>query len=804
MKLQALLLVMWMALSTLQGQIIQVIDHTTRQAIPGVIIYNANKLSITTNNKGFADLGLFKNDDTLRFRQYGYEELAVARTVWSVSRVIELQPTVISKGEVVISANRWENEKQEVPNKIEKISMREAQLQNPQTAADLVGSSGYVYIQKSQLAGGSPMIRGFATNRVMIVVDGVRMNNAIFRGGNVQNIISLDAGGLESAEVLFGPGAVMYGSDAIGGVMDFQTLAPKFATDSGNYFSANAMTRYSSANNEKTGHVDFVAGFKKWSFVTGFTFSEYDDLRAGSKGDTFYLRPFYQQTFGFTDSIVVNNDPSLQVNSGYSQYNVVQKIAFRPDSNWLFDYAFHYSQTSDAPRYDRLIADNNNNGVLDFAQWYYGPQKWMMNRAGISHSKPNRFYNHARLIVAQQAYQESRHDRRFGNKKLRHQTENVTIYSANLDLDKKWNERLSSYYGGEYVFNRVNSEAYREHIETGVIDPPINTRYPNGSTWQSIGVYHNLRYRVNEKNHINWGMRYSHNIIQARFDSTLFPYPYVSSTLSNGSLNGSLGWVHSHSESFEWYANVSTGFRAPNIDDIGKVFDSQPGTIVVPNPDLKPEYAYNAELGFTKIFGQWMKMEFAAYYTYLDNALARRQFQVNGADSMLYDGVMSQIFAIQNISYAQIYGAQIGLDFSLGKGFAVRSTFNYIAGQEFNTDSAGFYPPTHNTPSFGALHFRYERKGWMLDLNSQFNVGMRYEDFALSERLESITYLTDANGLPYTPGWYTINFKAGYYWNKYLSIHGGVENIMDVLYRPYGSGISAPGRNFIISFRVKV
>jgi hemoglobin/transferrin/lactoferrin receptor protein len=81
---------------------------------------------------------------------------------------------------------------------------------------------------------------------------------------------------------------------------------------------------------------------------------------------------------------------------------------------------------------------------------------------------------------------------------------------------------------------------------------------------------------------------------------------------------------------------------------------------------------------------------------------------------------------------------------------------------------------------------------------------MRYEDFALSERLESITYLTDANGLPYTPGWYTINFKAGYYWNKYLSIHGGVENIMDVLYRPYGSGISAPGRNFIISFRVKV
>src|SRR5690606_37695488 len=121
----------------------------------------------------------------------------------------------------------------EIPNRVHPITRREIALQNPQTAADVLESGGYVFVQKSQLAGGSPILRGFATNRVMLVVDGVRMNNAIFRGGNVQNVIALDAHALESAEVLFGPGAVMYGSDAIGGVMDFHTLRPRYADSAG-------------------------------------------------------------------------------------------------------------------------------------------------------------------------------------------------------------------------------------------------------------------------------------------------------------------------------------------------------------------------------------------------------------------------------------------------------------------------------------------------------------------------------------------------------------------------------------------
>ena len=123
--------------------------------------------------------------------------------------------------EIVISGNRWCQEIDVIPTKITRLNLEQTNAYNPQTAADMLGLSGEVFIQKSQYGGGSPMIRGFSTNRLLYSVDGVRMNSAIFRSGNLQNVISLDPFAIRETEILFGPGAVSYGSDAIGGVMLF-------------------------------------------------------------------------------------------------------------------------------------------------------------------------------------------------------------------------------------------------------------------------------------------------------------------------------------------------------------------------------------------------------------------------------------------------------------------------------------------------------------------------------------------------------------------------------------------------------
>ena len=138
---------------------------------------------------------------------------------------------IFDASEVVISASRWDEQARTVSREITKVTPLEIQRRNPPTTADALAQTGVVHVQKSQLGGGSPMLRGFAANAVLMVVDGVRINNAIYRGGNLQNVINVDAASLDGLEVLFGPGSVQYGSDALGGVMNFRTRQPFFADD---------------------------------------------------------------------------------------------------------------------------------------------------------------------------------------------------------------------------------------------------------------------------------------------------------------------------------------------------------------------------------------------------------------------------------------------------------------------------------------------------------------------------------------------------------------------------------------------
>src|SRR5690606_22392978 len=251
------------------------------------------------------------------------------------------------------------------------------------TAADLLSLSGKVYIQKSQQGGGSPMIRGFSTNRLLYTVDGVRMNTAIFRGGNLQNVINLDPFATESTEVLFGPGTVIYGSDAIGGVMSFTTIKPQLSLSDKTLVSGKAVTRYSSANNEKTGHFDVNVGWKKWALVTSISSWDYDHLRQGSHGPDDYIKPVYVQRQDSTDVIINQDDPLLQIPSAYSQINMMQKVRFKPNELWDLEYGFHFSETSPYGRYDRNT--RYRNGTLRYAEWSYGPQKWMMNNLSVNH-----------------------------------------------------------------------------------------------------------------------------------------------------------------------------------------------------------------------------------------------------------------------------------------------------------------------------------------------------------------------------------------------------------------------------------
>jgi hemoglobin/transferrin/lactoferrin receptor protein len=798
MKKYLSLLILSLAVMISHAQLITVKDQENHQPLELVTIASqAPPASAITNTRGQANITEFKGSLLIEIRMLGY--IPVVKSYLELEKnsfIVYLSQSSISLDQVVVSATRWTQMNREVPAKISTISAKEIALQNPMTAADLLGSSGEVFIQKSQLGGGSPMIRGFSTNRVLLVVDGVRMNTAIFRSGNLQNVISLDPFAIAATEIFFGPGSVTYGSDAIGGVMSFQTIKPHLSDGEDPYITGNALTRYSSAANELAGHFDVNIGWKKWAMVTSFSHSHFDDLRMGTNGPDDYLRNNYVQRQDSADVVITNPDPQVQAPTGYDQTNLMQKIRFSPDENWDFTYGFHYSTTTDVPRYDRLL--RTKNGLPRSAEWYYGPQVWIMNVLNIENRASHGIYDQMNIRLARQYFEESRHDRDLNKPMKYNRNDKVDASSVNIDFAKAFRDNHKFFYGLEYIFNKVTSTGTDEDITTGeMVEGP--SRYPQ-SDWASYAAYLTYQYKISEKFDLQAGVRYNMYSMDCEFDTTFYPFPFTTADLSDGALTGSLGLVYNPAEKWSLSANVSSGFRSPNVDDVGKVFDSEPGAVVVPNPDLKAEYAYNGEIDIAKVFGDYLKIDIIGYYTYLQNAMVRRDYTLNGQDSIMYDGELSQVQAMQNAAFATVYGVQAEIEVKIPGGFGFSSQFNYQKGEE-ELDDGTTSPLRHAAPWFGMSALTYSADKIKMDLYATYNGEVSYENLPPEEQGKDYMYAKDENGNPYSPAWYTLNFKVMYQITDILSVSGGVENLTDIRYRPYSSGLTAPGRNFILSLR---
>lgn len=779
------------------AQIISVRDADNDEPLIMATLYSETpSVFATTDDEGRADISGFRNAAVIEVRMLGYRtEIRSFEELVKAGFAIYLTPEGLSLGQVVVSATRWNQSSGEVPAKIATISARDAALQNPQTAADLLGIGGKVFIQKSQQGGGSPMIRGFSTNRLLYAVDGVRMNTAIFRSGNLQNVISLDPFVMERTEVLFGPGSVIYGSDAIGGVMSFQTLTPNFAPTSKPLVKGKAVARVATANEEQTLHFHLNLGWKKWALLTSLSSNDFGDLRMGGHGPDEYLRPFYVQRQDSADVVIANEDPLVQRPTGYSQLNMMHKLRFRPNEKWDFQYGFHHSETSSYSRYDRHI--RLRNGQPRYGEWSYGPQIWMMNSLNATYTAGGGLFDQATLRLAHQYFKESRIDRNINDPERHIRLEEVDAWSANLDFQKRTaGEKHMFYYGLEAVRNDVQSTGKDEDIASGK-SAPGPARYPQ-ATWASYAAYLNYQHKVSEKLLLQAGARYNTYQLDAVFDTTFYPFPYTTAEMRNGALTGSLGLVWRPVESWALSANASTGFRSPNVDDMGKVFDSEPGIVIVPNPGLKAEYAYNAEVGIARVFGKSVKVDLSLYYTTLQDALVRRDFLLNGLDSIVYDGTLSRVQAMQNAAVAHVYGVQAGLELKFPGGFGFSTDFNYQEGEE-ELDDGTTSPSRHAPPWFGTTRLTYSAHKLNLQCYAQYSGERRYENLPPEEQLKTEIYAIDENGNPWSPAWYTLNVKAMYQFADHFSISAGMENLTDVRYRPYSSGIVAPGRNMMLS-----
>lgn len=717
---------------------------------------------------------------------------------------------LINLNEVVFSANKIEENKSDVPFTIQIIDSKSIALENPQTSADMLANTGSVMVQKSQGGGGSPIIRGFEANRVLIVIDGVRMNNAIYRGGHLQDVITIDNGMLERTEIIFGPSSVMYGSDAIGGVMHFYTKKPLFGVDGQMTFKENSYVRYASANQEKTGHVDFNLGFKRVASLTSFTYSDFDDLRTGNARNpnpTFGRCEYYamRNSAGTADSMVKNGDPNIQKKTGYFQMDIMEKIVFKVNDNVNIGANLQYSTSSDINRYDRLSEYSGT--TLKYAEWYYGPQNRLLTSLYSTVKSTGQLFDDFRMTGSFQNIEQSRAFRKFDNNNKKSQNDNVRVLSFNADLNKVIKEVHELRYGMELSNNKVTSTANTKNIVTDADISPTDTRYPNGgSSTMNMAAYLTHSWEINENVILSDGIRFTSYSLRAKFDTSAavspFQFPFTSIKQANNALNGNIGLVVLPEKNVRFSILGSTGFRAPNVDDVSKVFESGGSMLIIPNADLKPEYAYNIELSLSTILldGK-LKVEGGYYYTLLKNAIITQDTQYDGKDSIIFNGVLSRVVTSKNADHATVQGAWGAVYADITDNLSLKSSINYTLGEYYDKKNDTILPMDHIPPVFGQTSLFYRFKRFTSEIYTRYSVSKLSRDYAIGKEDNELYSADPVNG--YMPGWITLNVKTVYHVTRNFSVNLGVENVFDRHYRVFASGVSSPGRNVMVALRVK-
>jgi hemoglobin/transferrin/lactoferrin receptor protein len=792
-KTVAAIIVIWIfaCFSAVAQQVI-IVDQSSGDPIENVALFNQDRTISTLSDKfGKADIHEFANSDSIYLQHPSFEAVGFNRheLVYGANR-ITLKKRTIMMEEFVISALKDRERRSETPYMIDLLGPEILASSNFQTGADILLETGNVMVQKSQGGGGSPIIRGFEANKILLVVDGVRMNNAIYRSGHLQNAITIDPNILERVEILYGPSSTIYGSDALGGVIHYYTRNPVLDT-----LKTEAYMQFSTANRGKIVHANLNMGSSRVANITSITISDYGDIRSGrSRKDeygTWGLLEHYVGQVGGMDSTLVNPKTHIQKNTGYTQYDIFSKTSYSPSNKIELSLNLQLSTSSEIDRFDQLNDYDDVN--LKYSEWYYGPQtRFLASVQGVN-KMDNRLFTNMTTTLAFQKIDEDRISRKFRENEKLSQEEDVLVSSANFDFFKLMEKGQRLYYGFDYTHNSVRSSASYEEINTGDLREAMS-RYPGGGNHtQSMSVYGNYKQGIGENSIFNAGLRYQYGLLRSEFNDQNLPIENIS--INNGALTGSLSLIYNPDNSWQYNLILATGFRNPNIDDYGKV-RAKGDFITVPNQDLGSEYSYNAEISTRKTVPGYFTFSGSFFFTYLTNAIVRTEHTLNGADSLLYDGDYYKIITNSNASLATINGVSLNVKSELEGNLSFLGSLNFLKGKDITNDCPlGHIPPIYGRVSMkyvirkftGGGSFVYSGRKYWQDLSP---FGEDNEDEAL-------------NGEGY-PRWYTINLRSKYILSDHIELQLAINNLLDRFYKTFASGVASPGRNFIFTLRANI
>ena len=472
------------------SQKVYVEDNNSGEPIENVAIYSLDKLKSTiTNSKGEATIDDFTKSIPIIFQINGYDDLKITLNNYKEIIYIQMNPKIENLDGVVLSVARSKTAKNKIAEKVNIIDAKQIKKNIIQTGAEILELSPGVRVQKSQGGGGSPVLRGFEANRVLLVIDGVRMNNAIYRSGHLQNAITISPHIIDRVEVTFGASSVGYGSDALGGVIDYYTKITDINSDVKNRNEFHSDFNY--ANMSSVNNITSNWSFKNWGSITSINFSSFGDIKMGSKNSHGYngwgLTNFYSENTNsfYKLTPTLNPDPLIQKNTGYNQLDLFQKFRFKLARQNYLSINLQLSNSSNINRYDKLSEVRDGN--LRYAQWYYGPQKRFLFSPKFEFFKGSRLLRSGVITLAYQDIKESRVNRKFQSFNKNHQFEGVSILSLNADFSAKPSNEINTSYGVEIIQNIISSDAYSSELSVSdnqilnyVNRVSIPSRYPSG------------------------------------------------------------------------------------------------------------------------------------------------------------------------------------------------------------------------------------------------------------------------------------------------------------------------------------
>lgn len=645
---------------------------------------------------------------------------------------------------IVVTASRKEFTSFETPDAVSVLSTQELKNNAPRSLADALTGTAGVWMQKTNHGGGSPIVRGLTGNQTLLLIDGIRLNNGTFRYGPNQYFNTIDVFSVGRVEVVRGKGSVLYGSDAMGGVINVLTRLPEYRSGKPK-LGGRGQLKYMNRDMEKSGAGELSFQSENFAFSGAVNYKDFGDLFAG--GSLGYERP-----------------------SGYDETGLNLKARLRLAGKWQLTSVYQRLIQNDVPRYDQVAQRG-------YRSYSYDPQLHRLTYLKLEHFHDSPLLRKVNLTVSHQLSDEIRKIQKENSSVLQREHDKVKTWGISAEIHSEPGENWEAVSGMEFYADRVDSEKKETDTSTGE-ESLLRGLYPDGSTMTNLAAFSQHTLSLN-RFRLNAGVRFN----TFRIHSVDEEFGEVDVKPSSLVTNLALQYYTSTKE--QLILSLHSAFRAPNINDISTfgLFDYG---IEIPSAGLSPEKALTFEAGY-KRSSEKGSVSFTAFRTQINDQIERVEATYNGSEYL--DG--QRVYQKKNIARSMLHGIEFESVLKLNSCLSLLNNFCWTYGE--NTDDG---EPMRRIPPLNCkLALQY--------VNSRFFGETEFLFAAKQDRLSNGDI--DDHRIPDggTPGWQVFNVKLGYSLEK-IALNAGFQNLFNKAYRIHGSGVDGYGRSLWMSVQFEI